>query len=141
MHELTAHLVRDHGARIYVEDLKIPAMMRNRRLARSIAEQNWGGFVSLLTYKAEEAGGWVRKVPPHHTSQRCSVCGAMPAKKLTLADRTYECGSCGHVEDRDVNAAKNILQVGLALHPPGGALPGAPGGGGQRTAGRKAKRA
>ena len=64
MHELTARLVREHGARVYVEDLKIPNLLRNRRLARSIAEQNWGGFVSLLTYKAEEAGGWVRKVPP-----------------------------------------------------------------------------
>ena len=128
MHELTAELVREHGARFYVEDLKIPNLLRNRRLARSMAEQNWGGFVSLLTYKAEEAGGWVRKVPPHHTSQRCSECGDMPDEKLTLADRTYECGSCGHRQDRDVNAASNILQVGLALHPPGGASPGAPGG-------------
>ena len=140
LHELTAKLVRGHGARIYVEDLKIPNMLRNRYLARSISEQNWGTFASLLTYKAEEAGGWVRKVPPHHTSQQCSACGAMPEEKLTLADRTYECGACGHTEDRDVNAAKNILQVGLALHPPGGASPGAPGGGRQRTAGRKAGR-
>ena len=143
MHELTARLVREHGARIYVEDLKIPNMLRNRRLARSIAEQNWGTFVSLLTYKAEEAGGWVRKVSPHHTSQWCSECGALPAGKLTLDQRTYECRSCGHAEDRDVNAARNILQVGLALHPPGGVLPGAPGGsagasGDQRGAGRKA---
>ena len=137
LHELTAKLVRDHGARFYVENLKIPNLLRNRHLARSIAEQNWGTFVSLLTYKAEEAGGWVRKVPPHHTSQLCSDCGAMPEKRLTLAERTYKCASCGNVEDRDVNAAKNILQVGLTLHPPGGALPGAPGGGRQRSAGRK----
>ncbi len=136
LHELTSGLVRGHGARFYVEDLKIPNMLRNRRLARSIAEQNWGTFVSLLTYKAEEAGGWVRKVPPHHTSQICSACGAMPEKKLTLADRTYECASCGHAEDRDVNAAKNILQVGLRLHPPGGAPPGAPGGGAGASGGQ-----
>ena len=137
LHELTSDLVRGHGARFYVEDLKIPNMMRNGRLARSIAEQNWGTFVLLLTYKAEEAGGWVRKVPPHHTSQLCSACGAMPQKKLTLADRTYECASCGYAEDRDVNAAKNILQVGLRLHPPGGAPPGAPGGGAGASGGQR----
>jgi len=140
LHELTARLVRDHGACFYVEDLKIPNMMRNTRLARRIAEQNWGTFVSLLTYKAEEAGGWVRKVPPHYTSRRCSGCGATPEKKPAVAARSFCCDICGHLEDRDVNAAKNILQVGLALHPPGGALPGAPGGGGQRTAGREAER-
>ena len=65
--------------------------------------------MSLLTYKAEEAGGWVRQVPPHHTSQLCSACGAMPENNLTLADRTFRCPSCGYAEDRDVNAAKNIL--------------------------------
>lgn len=147
LHELTTRLVREHGARFYVEDLRIPNLLRNRYLSRSIAEQNWGTLVTLLTCKAEEAGGWVRKVPPHHTSQRCSACGAMPAVRLTLADRAYECASCGHSEDRDVNAAKNILQAGLRLCPSGGALPGAPGGtygaarsGGQRTAGRKAGR-
>ena len=56
------------SARFYVEDLNILNMVRNRRLAPGISEQNWGTFVRLLTYKAEEAGGWVRKVPPHHTS-------------------------------------------------------------------------
>ena len=145
LHELTAGLVREHGARFYAENLKIPNLLCNHRLARSISEQNWGAFIGLLTYKAEEAGGWVRKVPPHHTSQRCSACGAMPAVKLTLAVRSYACESCGHAANRDVNAAMNILSVGLRLHEPGGASPGAPEGragslvsGEQRTAGRKA---
>ena len=123
LHELTADLVREHGARFYVEDLKIPNMVRNHRLARSISEQNWGTFVQWLTYKAEEAGGWVRKVPPHHTSQRCSACRASPAVKLTLAVRTYACAACGYAADRDVNAAKNVLANGLALDRPGGAPP------------------
>ena len=123
LHELSAHLVREHGARFYVEDLKIPNMVRNRRFARSISEQNWGTLVRLLTYKAEEAGGWVRKVPPHHTSQKCANCRASPAEKLTLAIRTYECAACGYTEDRDVNAAKNVLADGLELDRPGGVPP------------------
>ena len=67
---MTAGLIRGHGSRFYVEDLGTPNMVKNGRLARSILEQPWGAFVQLLSYKAEEAGGWVRMVPPHSTSQR-----------------------------------------------------------------------
>jgi transposase len=77
----------------------------------------------MLAYKAEEAGGWVRKAPARNTSQKCAACGAMPAKKVTLDVRTYECASCGHTADRDVNAAMNILAVGLMLDRPGGTYP------------------
>ena len=138
LHELTAKLVADHGARFYVEGLKINNMLRGgKNLARGISEQNWGAFVSMLAYKAEEAGGWVRKVPPHNTSQRCSSCGAMPKEKVTLDVRTYECASCGYTADRDVNAARNILAVGLALDRPGGAPPARREEEDERGAGRK----
>ena len=82
------------------------------------------GFVCEYThrYKAESAGGWVRKVDPHNTSQRCSGCGAMPEERLTLGDRTYVCLHCGLVLDRDVNAALNVLQVGESGFP-GGTIP------------------
>ena len=140
LHELTADLVREPSARFYVEDLRIPNLLRNRRLARSISEQNWGAFARLLTYKAEEAGGWVRKVPPHHTSQKCSACGALPPAKLTLAVRTYRCSACGHTADRDVNAAMNILLVGLALDPPGGTSPARRKAEDERDGCRKARR-
>ena len=124
LHELSAQLVKGHGARFYVEDLKVTNMLRGgKNLARGISEQSWGAFASMLTYKAEEAGGWVRKVPPHYTSQWCAACGAMPAEKVTLDVRAYECASCGRTADRDVNAAMNILAVGLALDRPGGTSP------------------
>ena len=139
LHELSAKLVKDHGAKFYVEGLKINNMVRGgKNLSRGISEQNWGAFVSMLAYKAEEAGGWVRKVPARNTSQRCSSCGAMPAEKVTLDVRTYECASCGHTADRDVNAAMNILAVGLALDQPGGAPPARRKEEEQRGAGRKA---
>ena len=121
LHELTTCLVRERSSKFYVEDLRIGNMVKNHRLARSILEQQWGSFVQMLTYKAESAGGWVGKGNPRNTSQRCSGCGAMPEKRLTLSDRTYVCLSCGLVLDRDVNAARNILQVGDNL--PGGGLP------------------
>ena len=138
LHELSAQLVKDHGAKFYVEGLKINNMVRGgKNLSRGISEQNRGAFVSMLAYKAEEAGGWVRKVPPHNTSQRCSSCGAMPKEKVTLDVRTYECASCGYTADRDVNAARNILAVGLALDRPGGAPPARREEEDERGAGRK----
>ena len=141
LHELSAELIRDHGAKFYVEDLRIQNMLRGgKNLARGISEQSWGTFVSMLAYKAEEAGGWVRKVPPHNTSQRCSSCGAMPEEKVTLDVHTYECDSCGHAADRDVNAAMNILSVGLALDRPGGVSPARRKEEDQPGAGRKAGR-
>ena len=82
------------------------------------------GFVcgNAHRYKAESAGGWVRKVDPRNTSQACSGCGAMPNERLTLGDRTYVCPHCGLVLDRDVNAAQNVLRVGLSGLP-GGTAP------------------
>ena len=123
-HELTAKLVRAQGSRFYIEDLQVRNMAKNHHLARAILEQQWSTVVTMLTYKAEEAGGWVRKVPPHGTSQRCSACGATPKEKLGLSVRTYVCAPCGYSEDRDVNAGRNILLVGLALDHPGGNSPG-----------------
>ena len=121
LHELTRKLIDQHTSKFYVEDLQVPNMVKNHRLARAILEQQWGTFFNMLTYKAESAGGWVRKVRPHNTSQRCSGCYALPDKRLTLSDRTYVCLSCGMVIDRDINAARNILQAGVSL--PGGTTP------------------
>ncbi len=114
LHELTSSLVEERSSRFFVENLQIRNMVRNKRLARSIMEQQWGTFAQQLGYKAEEAGGFARYVNPRNTSQLCSVCGFLPEIKLALSLRTYACGVCGHTEDRDVNAARNILSIGLA---------------------------
>jgi len=120
LHELTTDLVKRVSANLAVEDLRIPNMVRNRRLARSIHEQQWGAIVSMLSYKAESAGGSVTAVAPHHTSRECSGCGRR--RDMALSVRVYRCG-CGLVLDRDVNAARNVLQRGLAASPSGG-VPG-----------------
>jgi putative transposase len=77
---------------------------------RSIADVAWNQFVNQLNYKAEEAGGLVIKVDPRNTTKACSVCGKLILKDLSV--RVHIC-SCGYVEDRDLNAAKNILRLGL----------------------------
>lgn len=97
----------DAYAFIAVEDLRVSNMLKNRHLAKAIADASWSAFKNILTLKAEEAGARVVEVPPHFTSQRCSNCSEIVQKSLSV--RTHVCGSCGYVEGRDVNAARNIL--------------------------------
>jgi putative transposase len=94
-----------------VEDLSVNRMVHNHCLAKSIADAAWAQFVDYLTYKAAWAGGRVVLVNPAYTSQDCSRCGHR--QKLRLADRTYRCPCCGLVLDRDHNAARNLLALGL----------------------------
>jgi putative transposase len=98
--------VADSYGTVYVEDLKI----RNHRLAKSISDAGWGRFVRMLCYKEEESGGRVVLVDPRGTSQRCSGCGEAVIKSLSV--RLHECPYCGLVLDRDLNAARNVLEIG-----------------------------
>ena len=92
------------------EDLNVKGMVRNRKLAKSISDAGWSSFRQWLEYFGYKYGKVTVAVPPHHTSQICSNCGAVVKKSLST--RTHFC-QCGLIEDRDVNAAINILQKGL----------------------------
>jgi len=93
------------------EDLNVAAMTRNRKLARAISDQGFGTARRMLGYKTAWNGGTLvvadRWFP---SSKTCSGCGAVKAK-LPLSERTYRCGSCGLVLDRDVNAAINLRDL------------------------------
>jgi putative transposase len=106
-HKVSNRLVWRYG-KIVVEDLQIQNMVKNHNLAKSISDAGWGGFLAMLTYKAESAGRLVEKVPPHGTTQKCSRCGNVVPKDLSV--RVHACPYCGLVMDRDHNAAINILQ-------------------------------
>lgn len=95
---------------IYVEDLKIKNMVRNRHLSKSISDSSWGIFFNFLSYKAENAGRKIIKVRPNGTSQICSSCGERVPKNLSV--RIHSCPFCGLKIDRDLNASLNILQDG-----------------------------
>ena len=66
-----------------------------------------GKFISMLRYKAECAGARLVEVDPAGTSQECCGCGMDVPKKLN--DRLHDCSHCGLTMDRDLNAARNIL--------------------------------
>ena len=102
---------------IYVENLKIKNMIKNKHLSKSIADVSWGKFFELVSYKAVEAGRTLLKVRPHNTSQLCSKCGIIVPK--TLKERVHDCPNCGLVLTRDHNSAINILKRGLGIEPLG----------------------
>lgn len=93
------------------EELSVKNMVRNRHLAKSISDAGWSTFCLWLQYFGRKYGKVTVAVPPHYTSQNCSQCGTTVKKSLSV--RTHVCQNCGHTEDRDINAAKNILQRGL----------------------------
>jgi putative transposase len=109
LHKTANHYIESYQS-IYVGDLNIKSMVKNRHLAKSIADSSWGMFFNLLAYKAEEAGRTVVRVTPNGTSQICSGCGEKVPKSLSV--RIHKCPVCNLVIDRDVNASLNILALG-----------------------------
>jgi len=109
-HKLSRNLVNNHGI-IAFEKLDIRKMRGNHRFAKSIADASWGQLMSFTAYKAECAGRSVTLVDPENTSKRCSQCGSLVDKDLSV--RVHSCPICGLVLDRDLNAAINILALGL----------------------------
>jgi putative transposase len=96
---------------VVYEDLKVRNMVRNRHLAKSISDAAWTTFRTWVEYFGKVFGVVTVAVPPHYTSQNCSNCGEIVKKSLSI--RTHVCTHCGHTQDRDWNAARNILEKGL----------------------------
>jgi putative transposase len=110
IHKLTTRLVRDVDT-IVVEDLAVANMVRNRRLARRIADASWGEIRRQLTYKTQQTGAELIVADRWFASSKtCSGCGTAKAK-LALSERTYMCMECGIVLDRDHNAAINLAAL------------------------------
>ena len=96
---------------VVLEDLQICNMVKNHHLAKSISDAAWGDFRRWVEYFGKVYGVATVAVAPQYTSQNCSSCGETVQKSLST--RTHVCPSCGHVQDRDRNAAINILKKGL----------------------------
>jgi putative transposase len=111
VHKLTTGLAATYGT-IVVEDLHVAGMLRNRRLARHVADASFAEVRRQLEYKTRWRGGRVIIADRWFASSKtCSGCGAVKAK-LALSERTYSCTACGTVLDRDVNAARNLAEYG-----------------------------
>jgi putative transposase len=97
------------NALVAYEDLNVKGLVKNHCLAKSINDVGWTLFRQWLEYFASKFGTVVVAVPPQYTSQKCSSCGAIVKKSLSV--RTHAC-KCGCVLHRDINAARNILNIG-----------------------------
>jgi putative transposase len=112
-HLLTTSLVGEFGV-IGVETLAVKNLMGNRRLARHIADVGWGTVLAQLKYKTSWSHGSLLVAADrfYPSSKTCSACGAVKAK-LLLTERVFTCDdhACGHVMDRDLNAALNLAHM------------------------------
>ncbi len=105
-------LIMSHDVIAY-EDLTVATMVKNHHLAKSISDAGWRAFITWLEYLGRVYGKIVVAVPPRYMSQECSGCGERVKK--TLSQRTHICPRCKTVLDRDHNAARNILALGVRL--------------------------
>ncbi|MHA1930162.1 MAG: RNA-guided endonuclease InsQ/TnpB family protein [Candidatus Thorarchaeota archaeon] len=112
LHKLTTYLAKSHS-KIVIEDLCVSWMMKNRRLARAVADVGMYEFRRQMEYKCQWYGSeLVIASRTYPSSKVCSTCGHKK-KELSLSKREYECEECGLKIDRDLNAALNLVAVSL----------------------------
>lgn len=106
--KIIAAVVRTKPQWVALEDLNVKGMMKNRHLAKAVAQEGFYNFRVKLIAKCQQLGIPVHLVNRFEpTSKTCHHCGLKKAD-LSLADRVYKCPNCHYVEDRDINAALNI---------------------------------
>ena len=112
IHLITTQLIRENQT-ICVEDLSVENMIKNRCLAKSIADASWGEFLRQLKYKADWNSRAVLQVGRFFPSSKtCFNCNFVN-QGLSLDDRIWTCPCCGTILDRDLNAARNIMRQAL----------------------------
>ena len=114
LHKLSRKLINENQV-VCAENLAVKNMIKNPTLAKHIADASWGEFTRQLAYKANWAGRTYVEIGRFFPStKQCSGCGFI-IERLPLAVRVWECPECKVIHDRDVNAACNILAVGLTV--------------------------
>jgi len=126
LHQASTEISKNH-AFVVLEDLKVSNMSKSVKgdiekpgknvkaksgLNKSILDQGWYNFRKMLEYKLKWLGGSIKLINPQNTSRKCHVCGCID-KMNRQTQANFECQKCGHSENADLNAAKNILAAGL----------------------------
>lgn len=121
-HKISLRIINENQV-IVSEDLKPSNMIKNHKLAKSIADASFSTFCNMINYKAKWYGRTYIKVSSFFPSSKLCNCCGYKNTTLTLADREWECPKCHTLLDRDKNAALNILEEGLKILKSGQELP------------------
>lgn len=114
IHKMTTELVKSYDV-ICIEDLSIADMIKDRKLAKAISDCAWGEIVRQLGYKCDWQRKLLQKVDRYFPSSQLCECGYKNSKVKDLGIRAWICPRCKKLNDRDKNAAENILREGLRL--------------------------
>ena len=108
INKVISEMVKTKPLWITVENLNISGMMKNRHLAKAIAQQKFYEIRTKLQIKCKALGIELRLADRFYPSSKtCHNCGNIQSD-LKLSDRIYHCGKCGYIEDRDYNASLNL---------------------------------
>jgi len=117
-HKATSYLIKRYG-QIYVGDVNAKKLAQTK-MAKSVNDAAWSMFRNMLRYKSIMNGVTYLEVNEQYTTQTCSSCGVISASSPKgiegLRIREWTCAECNTTHNRDVNAAKNILRLGLQTH-------------------------
>ena len=112
LHKISYKLANEYSD-IFMEDLNVKGMQKNRYLAKAISDCSWGTLSNMLEYKGKWYGCSIHRISRWYPSSKtCSVCN-YTLESLPLNIRNWTCPKCGEKHNRDINAAKNILKEGL----------------------------
>lgn len=113
-HKISHQLINENQV-IVSEDLKPSNMVKNHKLAKSIADASFSSFCNMIDYKSKWYGRTYIKVGGFYPSSKLCHCCGYKNTTLKLEDREWECPNCHTLLDRDKNAALNILEEGLKI--------------------------
>lgn len=111
--KFTTALVKENDI-IFIGNVGSQRMVKTK-LAKSVLDNSWSFFKTRIAQKTKHFGGRMIEVNEAYTSRTCSCCGIgwmLPKGLKSLAIREYVCPGCGVEQDRDINAARNILRIG-----------------------------
>lgn len=124
LHEQSTRIANENSL-IVVGDVSASKLAKTK-MAKSVLDAGWSSFRHMLRYKSARRQAVYVDVSERYSSQTCSCCGTIPASSPkgmgSLGIRRWQCSDCGASHDRDVNAARNILRVGVEHHAPVGEI-------------------